>query len=56
MVTKTYVPSGLGGNMTYLAHSKNPRPSTSAPSNGLHLPWISTPLTVVLTTYSSASS
>ena len=31
-------------------------PTLFAPSSGLHLPWISTPLAVVLTTYSSASS
>ena len=55
MVTKTYVPSGLRGNSTILAHSKKP-PTITAPFIGLHGPWISSPLTVVLTTYSSSSS
>ena len=54
-VTKVYVPSGLTGSSTILTHSKK-SPTVTAPSIGLHLPWISTPLTVVLTTYSSASS
>ena len=31
LVTKVYVPSGLGGRATYLAHSKKPRESTTAP-------------------------
>ena len=52
MVTKVYAPSGLGGNMTYLAHSKNPRPSTTAAgvqmvASGLHLPCTFSPLAVV---------
>ena len=37
-VTKVYVPSALGGSGACLAHSKKPRPSTTAPSDGLHLP------------------
>ena len=56
VVMKLYVPSGLGGSATILAHSKNPRPSTTAPSDGLHLPCTSAPLAVVLTTYSLYSS
>ena len=67
VVTSVYVPSGLEGSGTILAHSKKPRSSTTAPSvvklalsgrrpNGLHLPCTSIPLTVVLTTYSSAAS
>ena len=56
VVTKLYVPSGLRGSSTILAHSKKPRPLTTAPSNGLHLPCTSSPLAVVLTTYSSTSS
>ena len=56
VVTNEYVPSGLTGSNTCLAHSKKPRPSTTAPSDGLHLPCTSSPLAVVLTTYSSASS
>ena len=39
----------------YLAHSKKLLPTSGAPSNGLHLPCTSSPFTVVLTTYSSAS-
>jgi hypothetical protein len=56
VVTKVYVLSVLGGNGTYFAHSKKPRPSISAPSDGLHLPCTSSPLAVVLTMYSSVSS
>ena len=57
VVTNVYVLSALGGSATYLAHSKKPRASTTAPSDGLHLPctgW--PPLTVVPTTYSSSAS
>ena len=56
VVTNVYVPSGLAGSIAYLAHSKKPRPSNTAPSFGLHLPCTSSPLAVVLTTYSSYSS
>ena len=60
VVTKVYVPSALGGSGAYLAHSKKPRASTTAPSSpgpGLHLPCTTcSPLTVVPTTYSSAAS
>ena len=56
VVTKVYVLSGLAGSSTILAHSKKSRPASAAPSIGLHLPWTSTPLAVVPTTYSSASS
>ena len=55
VVTKVYVPSGLAGNATILAHSKK-FPTLTAPSNGLHLPCTSSPLAVVLTTYSSVAS
>ena len=55
VVTKVNVPSGLRGSATILAHSKK-SPTVIAPSIGLHLPCTSTPLAVVLTTYSSASS
>ena len=55
VVTKLYVPSGLTGSKIILAHSKK-SPTFTAPSIGLHLPCTSTPLAVVLTTYSSASS
>ena len=55
VVTKVYVPSGLAGNATIWAHWKK-SPTITAPSVGLHLPCTSTPLAVVLTTYSSASS
>ena len=51
-----YEPSRLGGSSTILAHSKKPRPSTTAPSDGLHLPCTTTPLAVVLMMYSLASS
>ena len=53
IVTKVYVPSGLAGNATILTHSKK-SPTFTAPSNGLHLPCTSTPLAIVLTTYSLA--
>ena len=56
VVTKVYVLSALSGSGTMDAHSKKPRPSTVAPSDGLHLPCTSSPLAVVLTMYSSASS
>ena len=56
VVTKVYVPSGLAGNATILAHSKKSRPASAAPSIGLHLPCTSTPLAVVLATYSSEPS
>ena len=56
VVTNVYVLSALGGSATYLAHSKKPRASTTAPSDGLHLPCTSSPLAVVLTTYSSSPS
>ena len=55
-MTKVYELSGLGGSATILAHSKKPRPSSGAPSIGLHLPCTSSPLAVVLTTYSSEPS
>ena len=55
VVTNVYVPSGLRGSATILTHSKK-SPTFTAPSIGLHLPCTSTPLAVVLTTYSSASS
>ena len=54
-MTKVYELSGLGGSATILAHSKKP-PTITAPFIGLHGPWISSPLDVVLTTYSSSSS
>ena len=44
VVMKLYVPSGLGGSATIWAHWKNPRPSTTAPSNGLHFPCTFSPL------------
>ena len=44
VVMKVYVPSGLGGSATIWAHWKNPRPSTTAPSNGLHFPCTFSPL------------
>ena len=56
VVRKEYVPSTATGNGIFLEHSKKPRPSTTAPSDGLHLPWTSSPLAVVLTMYSSTSS
>ena len=56
LVTKTYVPSRLTGSSTILAHSKKPRPSTSAPSDELHLPCTLWPLAVVLMMYSSSPS
>ena len=56
VVTKVYVLSGLRGSATILAHSKKSRPASAAPSVGLHLPCTSTPLAVVLTTYSSEPS
>ena len=57
VVTNVYVPSALGGKATYRAHSKKPRASTAAPSDGLHLPCTTAPpFTVVPTTYSSAPS
>ena len=55
VVTNVYVPSGLGRSGMYLAHSKK-SPTTGAPSIGLHLPCTSSPLAVVLITYSSAWS
>ena len=55
-MTKVYELSGLGGSATILAHSKKPRSSSGAPSIGLHLPCTSSPLAVVLTTYSSEPS
>ena len=39
VVTNVYVPSGVIGSGTYLAHSKLPGLVTGAPYNGLHLPW-----------------
>ena len=57
VVTNVYVPSALGGSATYLAHSKKPRASTTAPSDGLHRPCTGCPpFTVVPTTYSSSAS
>ena len=56
VVTNVYMLSGLAGSETYLAQTKKPRASTTAPSDGLHLPCTSSPLAVVLTMYSSASS
>tara|TARA_B100000795_G_scaffold229114_1_gene186040 strand:- start:376 stop:795 length:420 start_codon:yes stop_codon:yes gene_type:complete len=55
VVTNVYVPSGLEGSGTILAHSKK-SPTFTAPSDGLHLPCTSTPLAVVLITYSLAPS
>jgi hypothetical protein len=49
------MPSVLIGSSTILTHSKK-SPTMTAPSDGLHLPWISTPLAVVLITYSSSPS
>jgi hypothetical protein len=51
-----YVLSALGDRATILAHSKKPRPSTVAPSDGLHRPCTSSPLAVVLMMYSSSAS
>ena len=57
LVTNVYVPSVLIGRSTCLAHSKKPLArSFGAPSSGLHLPCTSSPLAVVLTTYSSILS
>ena len=57
VVTKVYVPSSLIGSGTICAHLKRlPRNVVPLPKLGLHLPCTSTPLDVVLTTYSSASS
>jgi len=62
VVTKVYVLSGLSGIGTFWAHTKklraSRRPSSSVPSSlyGLHLPWISAPLAVVLITNSFAPS
>ena len=58
VVTNVYVPSELGGSAVRVAHSKKPREeSTATPSSpGLHLPWTSSPLAVVDTTYSLASA
>ena len=57
LVTNMYMPSGLIGSGTSLAHSKKPLTrSFGAPSIGLHLPCTSSPLAVVLTTYSSILS
>ena len=56
VVRKEYVPSTATGNGIFLEHSKKPRPSTTAPSDGLHLPWTSSPLAVVPTTNSSGAS
>ena len=57
LVTNVYVPSELIGSGTSLAHSKKPLTrSFGAPSIGLHLPCTSSPLAVVLTTYSSILS
>ena len=55
-VSKLYVLSRLGGSSIILAHSKKPRPSTGAPSKGLHLPCTSSPLAYVPTMNSPASS
>ena len=55
VVTKVYVPSGLAGSATICAHLKR-FPAATVPVDGLHLPCTTTPLAVVLTTYSSASS
>ena len=55
-VTKEYALSGLGGSAMRVAHSKKPRPSTTAPSDGLHLPCTCSLLTSVLMTYSLGSS
>jgi len=58
VVANVYEPSGLEGSANCVAHSKKPRAgSTVTPSSpGLHLPCTSSPLAVVLMTYSSASS
>ena len=55
VVTKVYVPSGLRGSATMCAHLKR-FPAATVPVGGLHLPCTTTPLAVVFTTYSSASS
>ena len=54
VVTKVYVPSRLRGSSTILTHSKK-SPTITAPFIGLHGPCTSSPLDVVLTTYSSSS-
>ena len=56
LVTNVYVPSGLGGRAKYLAHSKKPRASTTAPYSGEQRPCTRCLLAVVLTTNSSAKS
>ena len=58
VVTNVYVSSGVDGSATCVAHLKKPRSaSTVTPSSpGLHLPWTSSPLAVVDTTYSLASA
>ena len=57
VVLNAYVPSRLGGSAADLAHSKKPSlPLVTPSSPGRHLPCTSSPLAVVLSTYSSAAS
>ena len=56
VVTNVYVLSALRGSGTLRAQTKKPCASTSAPSDGLHLPCTSSPLAVVLTMYSLSPS
>ena len=58
VVSKRYVPlGGAGGSSKSRTHTKNWSARVVTPSSpGLHLPCTSTPLAVVLMTYSSASS
>ena len=64
VVTKVYVPSGLGGSATILAHSKKEAPLTSETTaagdqmvaTGLHLPCTFSPLAIVCKMNSSGSS
>ena len=55
-VRNDHEPSGLGGRATFWAQTKKPRPSTIAPSDGLHLPCTCSPLAVVPMMYSSEAS
>ena len=64
VVTKVYVPSGLGGSATILAHSKKEAPLTTEitaagdqmVATGLHLPCTFSPLAIVCMMNSSGSS
>ena len=56
-VVKVYAPSVVCGSSSSIAHWKKPRPSTTAPSDRLHLPCTSvSPLTYVAMTCSSSPS